>query len=331
MSWTSLLYTYGPFALLVFLAFPLERNAWNRVRHLRGRGVDATEKRIAYFAYFATWVAIFITCIVITVVWIFHNVIQGEATIKGRLVGIATEELRTTFSSLYLQRIYHQHGVAGVNWRIISPQRLPAGTEVDLVLDRSTGEHEDFTVYALRIADDFYAPGREVMLTYDRAKSRLTADRAELKVKQPDALITSSSSSASSSLSLWPANLGSALLDYVLTPLRAQEPTSLPRIAQQLEANDTIVRINARKELAQLGSKALPFIERTLTDRGSSYRLRLGVLVALNGMKAPALQPAAACAVVNAARDSDSTIQRYAQSYLAKNPQTGCRAADKPR
>ena len=79
-TWVKLLFTYGPFALLILLIFVVERKVWGEVR-------CPDNKAPVHFVYGATWVAIFLTCGVIVWVWVHNNVSQGYTVIRGSLTG----------------------------------------------------------------------------------------------------------------------------------------------------------------------------------------------------------------------------------------------------
>jgi hypothetical protein len=97
--WVKLLFTYGPFALIVFVAFVLERLA--RAHKKESPSPSATA------IYVATWTLMFVMAGVITWVWYKTNVAPSEFAIRGRLAGLkGDEQLRTRFHLLFLRREY---------------------------------------------------------------------------------------------------------------------------------------------------------------------------------------------------------------------------------
>jgi hypothetical protein len=83
-----------------------------------------------------------------------------------------------------------------------------------------------------------------------------------------------------------------------------------------LESSDAIVRRKTRYALSlQDQSVALPWIDSVLENKSSSYRLRLGVLVALNNMPnllAESLSPATITAIQGALNDPDDALRNEA-------------------
>src|SRR5882762_6135208 len=146
-----LLFTYGPAALLVFLvivAEPKARNFYGETKHKAG-----------IFVIVTIWMSIFALTAVIAMVWIDSNQSPCGAIIRGRLIGLdATEEMKSPFEALYLQRVYGAKSRFDFVWLIATKKKIPAGTPVDLYLNRGSPEREDLTVYELTIASDFYDP-----------------------------------------------------------------------------------------------------------------------------------------------------------------------------
>jgi hypothetical protein len=121
---TSLLFTSGPFGLLVLFLFVIER----RTRPLL---VGNLKKPVGLAVYISTWVTIFMLCVVTVVIWIKLNVPDKEATIKGRLIGLnPTESVTSPYEDLYLRRVYGSTTHSDFVWRIISGSQLPDGTKV---------------------------------------------------------------------------------------------------------------------------------------------------------------------------------------------------------
>src|SRR5690349_2143251 len=89
-----------------------------------------------------------------------------------------------------------------------------------------------------------------------------------------------------------------------------------------LESPDAVVRRKTRADLAKQNPLvAIPWMENVLEDPKSSYRLRLGVLVALNQMpnaRAELLRPTTLAVVQAMLCDSDDTLRNEAYTYLEK-------------
>jgi hypothetical protein len=89
-----------------------------------------------------------------------------------------------------------------------------------------------------------------------------------------------------------------------------------------LESPDAIVRRSARYQLSlQDQNEVLPWINGILKDKGSSYRLRLGVLVALNNMPnlpVQSLLPETITAIQNTINDPDDALRNEALGLAKK-------------
>ncbi|MEK7995257.1 MAG: hypothetical protein AAB403_15745 [Planctomycetota bacterium] len=266
------LFLYGPFAVLALLVFVMEVKARSQLN-------DAAAGKIVRISiYVATWLSIFTCCGIAVWVWIRLNVPGREEVIRGRLTGLINEEKFTSrFKEMFARRIYdkNSHDFA---WRVVTSKKLRPGSIIDIWVDRGTLTSEDTTTYEMPVSADFYDTETEVTLFYDR-KPRLLKLRTgnrwiELKRLAVDATLTHQAPSP------WPFGF-----NWLIRPVQAQG-SDIPSIARRLESSDAIIRLDARAELAQMGSAAVPFIQEVLVDRDSSYRLRLGVLVALNKMPA---------------------------------------------
>jgi len=304
-----LLFTYGPAALLVFLvivAEPKARNFYGETKHKAG-----------IFVIVTIWMSIFALTAVIAMVWIDSNQSPCGAIIRGRLIGLdATEEMKSPFEALYLQRVYGAKSRFDFVWLIATKKKIPAGTPVDLYLNRGSPEREDLTVYELPIASDFYDPEREVTLSYDRQKRRLLLRGVQgvtaLNVVSPEATLFFPRLRRKSQFNLRLVHLADA-----------QPPDDLRSLSTRLQSDDPVIRVQARSDLAQMGQSALPYVEEVLTTNSSSYRLRLGAIVALNSMakfKPDSLSPQANCSVVQASHGSDPYLREQAGKYVAEHP-----------
>ena len=118
----------------------------------------------------------------------------------------------------------------------------------------------------------------------------------------------------------------------------APKSTNIEDIMDVLDADNPIIRENARRDLAVLGSSATPQIEAALTDPQTSLRVRLEVLIALSTMRpiALSLSGPARCAIADAAHDPDEALRKAATNLLtagvhAPRTCTSPRGADKPQ
>ena len=109
----------------------------------------------------------------------------------------------------------------------------------------------------------------------------------------------------------------------VVQTVYAQDQSTMTSLFGRLESYDPLVRRDARDELAKRGPAALPDIEKVLVSNKSSYRLRLGIIVALNkmqGLKADSLSSEAYGAIVRAQNDPDPTLSDEASRFVKRYP-----------
>ena len=107
---------------------------------------------------------------------------------------------------------------------------------------------------------------------------------------------------------------------YAQAAQTAQAPFSVRDLAIGLESPDAIVRRKTREHLANLDqATALPWIDEVLKDPKSSYRLKLGVIVALNNMpklSKESLEPSTISAIQSAVGHPDATLRNEAVNFL---------------
>ena len=103
----------------------------------------------------------------------------------------------------------------------------------------------------------------------------------------------------------------------------AQVQVKLPAsaIIANLDSDDALIRLTARSQLASLGAGATSAMDKALVSPDSSYRVRLGVIVAAIQMpdfKPTAFSPAAWCQVWNATQTGDDTLKTQANLLLKR-------------
>lgn len=312
-TWIKLLFTYGPFALLTLFVFVILGKAKSQMND------SAKRNPVRVLVYSSTWFAIFGLCGIIVWVWIRMNVPSQEFTIRGHLTGLQDDEkFASRFADMFLKRLsYEQHRSFDYEWRIITRDKLPDAQSISLLIDRSTKEHEDLVEYVLPIHSDFYATNAIVDLKYNRQARKLElfqgGEFTPLKV-------TWSSDAGEVQGALQePAEGSIGFLKWVTTVF-AQSGINAEILGRRLESDDPVIRLDARAELARAGPDSLSYIRDVLQNRESSYRLRLGVISALNSVKdisASSLGLAAGCAIKAAAGDSDSAIRLEAKRFLS--------------
>ena len=169
------------------------------------------------------------------------------------------------------------------------------------------------------MAPEFYE--HEVLLTYKKKDEKLFLQRGTTlePLQERDAVAENRKNDNEP---------GRFQLELVPT-VHAQNGTDFKTMSERLESNDVIVRIQARSDLAALGSNALTYIQSVLSDPGSSPRLRLGVIVALNNVPNSkfSLNESAECAIIQASVSAETTLKEQAEKYLLAHREVSSRAA----
>lgn len=327
-TWIKLLFTYGPFALLTLFIFVILGKAKSQMND------SAKKNPVRVLVYAATWFAIFVLCGIIVWVWIRLNVPSEEFTIRGHLTGLQDDEkFASRFADMFLKRLsYEQHRNFDYEWRIITRDKLPDAQSISLLIDRSTKEHEDLVEYVLPIRSDFYATNAIVDLKYNRQARKLEllqgGEFTPLKV------MWSSDTGETQGALQEPAEGSIGFLNLVKLVF-AQAGINSETLGRRLESDDPVIRLDARADLARAGPEAFTYIRGVLENRESSYRLRLGVISALNNIKDVSASSlgAAGCAIKVAASDSDSAIRIEAKRFLSAHRDVDavtCRTVFKP-
>ena len=306
-QWPKLLYTYGPFSLLVLSIFVIEWKARNLLKD------SSIPSRLSVSVYLLNWCMIFVLCGAVTYFWVQLN-LPKAAMIQGDLTHLKEDE--TVFSDsprLYLQRIYGEKNRFGYNWRLITPEPLPDGTKQSFTINFGQGDNARAFVYDMTIWSSFYR--NEVHLTYERDSKKLLLDH---EGKQEELIPREDFSAQRINAAPW----------RLLPIAYAQSSVSLDGIFNSLESDDPIIRRDARRDLAAQGQAALPRIEKALQDPKSSYRVQLGTIVALNNMRnatVDAKTRAAITAIAAAASEAhDPVLNSEAIRYLHNLPAPTC-------
>ena len=301
------LFLYGPFALLAFLVFVMQAKA----RKQLSDPAPAAVIRVSIFV--AVWLSIFICAAICVWVWMRLNMPPEELIIRGRLTGLQeSDDLRSRSKEMFIRKVYDKDKEGcDFSWVILTNKRFNSSNPVDLWVDIGQATAEDpnsRTPYELPILDDFYTADTPVLLSYDRGSSslRLRTNNGWITLQKMAALGTNDDSR-----SWW-----DMAFNFLVPTVFAQY--DMQTMAARLESNDTIVRTDARTDLAKQGQGAIPFIEETLNNPKASYRQRLGVLVALNKMSGSVkLKPTANCAILAATAHPDPTMRAEAVRVLS--------------
>ena len=297
-AWVKLLYTYGPFALLVFFVFVTEGKARKANKELHNK--------VSISIYVANWVIIFglVTCAIYA--WYRIN-ISEEYVIQGTFENLEGSETLTSRSvDLYLKRVYGTGGRFDYHWRLITPARIPEGSKIRFYFDRSTYNSEKTSIHEVIVHSSFYE--QKIRIVFYRNKDKVVVKHDGSEEELPD---------IEENVAAVPDRGTSPFI----SPAFAQGTFSTKEMTKRLESNDPIIRHDARTDLAEQGRSALPWIQAVLTDKGSSFRLRYGVIEALNKMtdlRPEDLHPALVMAVIETSVQEDPSLQREARYALAK-------------
>ncbi|MGQ0761005.1 MAG: hypothetical protein ACT4OT_03145 [Acidobacteriota bacterium] len=324
-TWVDILFIYGPFAILIFLVFVVERRIYSR---WRAANQDNKKEQTAFLGLYGfTWLMIFGVAVYSIYAWKKIN-LDERPKIAGEIQNLSNlETLGTTSADLYLNKIprsgrFSDYRVLLVKsdnkrWRDGEPVRFTIQTPA-----RPGNMDGDLFEYYLPIRSDFYENG--VMLTrsedkflfYDGGKwtelsGRKVPGSAEPTVSEPPA----------QSQKLWdivPTAYAQANQDYQ----QMKQSTPISDFAIGLESPDAVVRRKTRADLARQNPiAAVPWIQDVLDEPKSSYRLRLGVLAALNqmpGVRADSLRGTTITVIQTMLCDVDDSLRNEAYSFLQK-------------
>jgi hypothetical protein len=197
-------------------------------------------------------------------------------------------------------------GRAEYMWRLVGPKRFANGEKITIVLDPNDpnlGE-AGITSNELTIKSGFY--DSEVRIAYRRDVNKLYVDDGGHPVELPQ----SQQTIAEQPREIW---------DFFSTTAFAQGSYASDAFMNSLESPDPVIRLKARADLARQGAAAIPWIEDVLGNPKSSYRLRLGTIVALNNMSAvdaAAFRPSTIAAIQRGAGDSDEVLRNESLKFL---------------
>jgi len=301
-AWIKLLYTYGPFAILVFLVFVTERKARTAMKE-----AAREEKSRMTLIYLLNWAVIFGLVLFSMYAWTRIN-LNGEPTIKGRIENLSGREVISTGSAFFfVHRIYVVPGRAEYMWRLVGPRKYNDGEKISIVLDPNDpnlGE-AGITNNELTIKSSFY--DGEVRISYRHDLNKLFVDDGGKQVELPQ------------SQQMIAEQPEPAWLDFLSTTAFAQGSFQPAPYVSSLESPDPVIRRNARADLARQGAAAVPWIEDCWNNPKSSYRLKLGTLIALNNMSAVntgGLRPSTITEFQRASSDPDEALRTEALKFL---------------
>jgi hypothetical protein len=308
--WSHLLYDLGPFALIVFFALvtlPISR------RELANRPSSRVHETI----YSVNWMFVFILGVVLTAVWIYLHVWRA-AELHGEIRNLPDRFVvsndKDSQIDLFTQRRDSKHGLTFYNWLALSTHPLEVGSTVPIVIYDGTNDKASGSELKLIVQKVSYDQG--VIIEYHPQKHKFSLLQGD---KSTDLEVENLDSSDSTS------NLGP---DYfprqfsILPIVHAEPQQDMATISVRLDSPDPITRRDARHELAQNESASLSFIDSVLSDPTSTYRLKLGVIVALNLMPAVPLEASLSVPslvfILRSIGSEDSNLRNEARKFLQK-------------
>lgn len=301
-KWIDLLKLYGPMALFVFMVFVLLRRA------LITKDLTGGQRKIQIAAFTLVWLSIFVLAGMIVVAWWRIN-FPSEFVVSGIIHHLKDPEIITTDEPFYL----HRRRVAArdfeYDWRFISQK--PFFGKAEVILQKKPSDSA-ILKYELPIRETFYQGTVEI--DYDRRNDHMILSHGP--EKEEIAPVTENVPGES-------AKIGNGLpenFDQTVVFASAPQKVNPEELAQALDADDPLLRQQARRDLIALGAGAIPVVEQVLTDRSSSRRLRLGILSTLRELSPEAkgmLHEPARCTISEATKDSDSTLRAEAAAVIA--------------
>ena len=295
----KLLYTYGPFALLVFFVYVIEGKV---------RGVlkdPAIPGKVGFPIYCATWAVIFGLCGGVVYIWVLFNV-SSEATIRGTFENIQSTQSVASRFEMYLRRYYTKGDSFDYDWRLVTPHRLAEGTQIDF--DFASSPFAIATRHVITIHDSFYQYPVAIRYLTKAQKLVLYHDGKNEDLPPVDDVGRGG-----------PAP--KVPMFQVVSSVFAAQSASAATVYQRLNSTDPVIRRVARDEVASRGKAELPQIEKILLSDSSSYALRVGAISANNSMKGidgDSLSQAAYVAIVRAAFDEDPSLSAEAFRFFKR-------------
>jgi hypothetical protein len=312
--WSKLLYTYGPNAVLIFSVFVIERRV--RLTWKQANTNNKREQMLFQLLYGLTWIVIFSVAACSVYAWWQINV-GRRPQIVGIIESLPNREiLGTTFADLYLHKNPKCCGYSDYDLLLINKDQKPwsDGAKVKFTIQtpKQNSAEDDLYEYELSILSDFYRDGVVLRRRQNKLFVAHNGEEKELEGVRLSDTALPTSALIEAGWSLIPT--AHAQMD--------QQNFSIYEFSLGLESSDAIVRRKTRYILSIQDPKVvLPWINEVLKDKASSYRLRLGVLVALNNMPnlpAQSLLPETITAIQNTLNHPDDTLRNEALSMAKK-------------
>ena len=314
-NWVLLLQNFGPFALLPFALLPIEKTAAKRAKDTTLP--EGTRNRV----YAAAWVLIFALCGAVMFFWWLGSPLrETEAMMRGTVTGLGTTHLfRATGPDGANVRVFLCRDLNRPDqllWRAFSASRLDEHTPIVLLVDGSTRTSDDIWMYNFAPSRNYYGRSMELSFSYDPGTHQLKCENCP---GGPPVVLNGKKVVVSAVAA---QERGVTGLPY-FGSVHAEDNPSTKDLVRYLDADDPAVRLKARQQLALAGPQAFKDMDKALANADSSYRVRLGVIVAANHAKsfqAEQFSTLAWCAVWGAEQTGDETMREQARLLLSKQP-----------
>ena len=311
INWPQLLQDYGPFALLPFTFLVLERTAVKRAHDHK------LPEMTRNCVYAAAWVLIFLLCGAVVFFWYSDHVQQREAVMRGSIRGLSVgQRFRGAGPERANVRVFTYRDpqqTDQVFWRTFSAEPLDEQTELTFLIDKSTQSSEETWRFPFRASRKFYGASTDLRFRYDSASGKIIFENGP--AGKPEELSGEPIVVASDTPPRGPRLPSLPWFGAVM----AQTKRSAGTVVQNLDSDDPLIRLTARKQLALLGPEAMSTMDKAMANLDSSYRVKLGVIVAANEMKGfrpEAFSPRAWCEVWWAAQTGDETMKGQAEPLM---------------
>jgi hypothetical protein len=314
-DWVKPIYEFGPAALLVFVT---SVTLLISSRQLKSH----PNQKLHEFIYISNW-ALMGLLVLASVVTFFILHIKQQAIVRGAIDNLPesyqVKDLNSEDFAFYVRKEYSDSSKNSIryHWLATRDHRADGATTLSievyapLTKDQTTGYDKELR---LTVDESYYE--QPVDIVYSSRNDSYTLriqGRADAPIQAENIAMREEPSSGRSS----PGAIvyAASTLDPVI-------------MKNRLEATDPMIRRDARADLAKLGLEAIPFINNTLVDSGSSVALLLGVLNALDLMdnsipSESRLSGKALAQIIRSRSWPNGEIAKAATSYITKRGATG--------
>ncbi|MGD0580906.1 MAG: hypothetical protein ABSC08_18520 [Bryobacteraceae bacterium] len=252
--------------------------------------------------------------------WLGSSLRETEAVLRGKVTGLGTTYLfRATGPDGANVRVFQYRDLNRPDqllWRAYSASRLDEKTPIDLLVDASTRNSDEIWRFPFAPRLNYYGRSMELNFSYDPGTHQLKCENCP---GSPPVVLNGKKVVVSAAATQDKDGSGLSYFGVV----RAQNNPSTKDLVRYLDADDPAVRLKARQQLSLAGPQASQEMDKALASTDSSYRVRLGIIIAANEAKLFQLthfSTLAWCAVWGAEQTGDETMKEQARRLLSKQP-----------